>query len=92
VGEHIHVDATEEIYEVRVRGLRQVGVIPETVKSQRAAMADRRVAELSGAADGIEAEDLVDEELEGRRVGWRANRREPGTTDELCAPSVGGPK
>lgn len=71
VRQQAHVDAADEVGELRVRRVGEVGVDPEAAEDKGEAVADGAVAALTGGADGVEAQRLVEELLEQGRRGGR---------------------
>lgn len=72
------MEAAEEVAEVDVSSVIEVGMCPQTSEDEAATVADGRVAEFTSRTNGVYAEELVDEKLSGWRR-WCGVCGEPGS-------------
>jgi hypothetical protein len=69
MGEEVHVYACEEMAEMSVCGVVEVGVRPAATEGDVASVADGGIAKFGFAAYGVEAEKLVEKVLNPRGGG-----------------------
>jgi hypothetical protein len=69
MGEEVHVYACEEMAEMSVCSVVEVGVCPAATKGDVASVADGGGTEFAFAAYGVEAEEVIEEVLHPRGKG-----------------------